>query len=444
MKPNLFLKKLLIALTMTATLLLTTNCPKPGEPNTSLMMLGLLTTVGMVDPISPPAPIGELGTVASNPITMSAPTAGTPSTTTGTMGSSNSYLYYKVPVTSGRGYTITLSDLTENLDLYTYSDSNYSSSVCSSSNSGAATDSCMGTGPTGGYFYIKISTSYYYSSSLSFTLTVSETQLSTASDTKAEMTAAPTVSSTVAAATTLNVTVPVDNDTGFVRVYIHQTANQTLINWKTPNNYRSVTPGNPQDVIVSVMVPRGLNNGTYQLVVQTAASQSDYNNGKFTVYSETPTGTANVYYKAFATYGTLGTFSPTNESSKRITVTSAASITPVSVACGTSGSPTAITLTSAPQAWSSATTSGTGSCYFVLTVPTNSGIYSVSLSGLSSDHDLFAYASSSFYTQEGASQTSSSTANEYISVEPDSYSYTINLKIQNFSGTISTWTLSSH
>jgi hypothetical protein len=344
-------------------------------------------------------------------------------------------------VTSERGYTITLSDLTADLDLYVYSDSNYSSSVCSSTSGGATTDSCQGTAPAGGYFYIKIST--YYSSS--FTLTVSESPFFTASDTKAEMTAVPTVSSaSVAAATTLNVTVPVDDDTGFVRVYIHQTANQTLINGKTPNNYRSVTPGNAQDVTVSVMVPRGLSNGTYQLVVHTAATLSDYSSSDYTVYSETQTGTANVYYKAFVTSSySPGTFFATNESSKQITVTSAASISATPVTCSTSSSsPTEITLTTAPQAWSSATTVGNGSCYFVLTVPSNTNIYSVSLSGLSSDHELYAYYNG-FYTQIGTSETSSNTANEYVSVAPDSYNK-IYLKIYNYSAPASSWTLSSH
>lgn len=385
-----------------------------------------------------------VGTSISDPIEMVSPAASptNPSSISNGVATSSS-VYLKIPVTPGKYYTITVSGLSATLNLFLYSDSSYTEILCSTYFSGTSNRSCTEVAPDSGFFYIELSHLYSvlsYSTSYIVTVTALKPKLPySSSDSVAELTGVPLLtSSSVKAGTVLNVTVPVDNDTGYVVIYLAATSSTSVSG--NPRAFKEIFIGVAQDVTLNLAVPYGFPEGNYQVVVRLATSASSYGIGLYTEYIENSTSNRE-YYKGFSLLG-YSFYKRTKVDSVRIAVTKAVTLTTVATTCSTSSNyPTTITVSSIPVAWTGSF-SGTY-CYFKFAMPSASTVYSFSLTNLSSSSSM-----NSFYggfSGAGSSSISNTGSTypypQYFSKSSDS-SGNMYLRLYNSSGD-ATFTLST-
>ncbi len=104
-----------------------------------------------------------------NPYVTETPDAGTAVNLNGSLTAPDNH-YYQVPVTAGVMYTVSLSGLSVDLDLYVYDNSSFSASICSPFKGGTSPETCIEAGPAGGFFYIEIRN--YASADTNYTLSI--------------------------------------------------------------------------------------------------------------------------------------------------------------------------------------------------------------------------------------------------------------------------------
>jgi len=231
-------------------------------------------------------------------------------------------------------------------------------------------------------------------------------------DGKPELTGVPTAVASVAAATELTVTLPVDSDTSVAAALIMPLGSNNVANVKA-YNVVSVSSGSAQSVVLTFGIPTNLAQAKYYIMVDLAASVSNYSANTFTRYYDLSSTGSTYIFRSF-TGGTSPGSTDTKVNSVQIDVTAPASITATAAACSTvAGTPTALTVSAIPTAFTSATGGGLP-CYFVLTMPAALTSYSISLDSMSLNQDLYSYYNDATFTTLSSSSINTGTTPDNI------------------------------
>ena len=399
------------------------SCAANG-PAGGFLYVKILNTSGVSANYTLDVILSTLGTI-TNPEVLNAPSIITPTNINGSVPSNVNY-YYKVPVTPGQRYLVNLSNMVGNdLHLYVYNNSTFSSALGYSNLATGWPDGCVITGPANGFIYVEIYSYVMMGVTTTFNLSISyapTTFLFTNGDSTPELSGIPSAAvTTIAAGTTLAVTVPVDTDTGYVMVSLQ---NLGLVTTTAPMAKASstITPGTVQTTTVYIPVPRFLPLSTYQLVVDLAATSAAYNaiSPTYTSYHENAGSMPSFWREQMLNGMSSGTYADSHIDSIRISVT-AASVAPATTAIGSCGiakaTPASFSVPTLPSGWSGASPSAYGSCYYIITMPAANTWYSINLENLTNNQDLFGYEST--WTKWLGISLNSGNFPDFISIQSD-------------------------